>query len=95
MFTAFLVGRAFAASDAAKSPEVIVVNQTMAAKYWPNQNPVGKTLRVENGNRQATVVGVVADIKYSDIDEAPQPFHVLQPDPKLSVGHVSAGTRAG
>jgi predicted permease len=69
-----LAGRTFAASDTAKSPEVIVVNQTMAAKYWPNQNPVGKTLHIENGTRQATVVGVVGDLKYSDIDEVPQPF---------------------
>ena len=69
-----LAGRTFAASDMAKSTEVIIVNQTMAAKYWPNQNPVGKTVRVENGNRQATVVGVVGDIKYSDIDEAPRAF---------------------
>ena len=69
-----LAGRMFAASDTAKSPEVIVVNQTMAAKYWPNQNPVGKTVHIEAGNRQATVVGVVGDIKYSDIDEAQQPF---------------------
>jgi predicted permease len=69
-----LAGRAFAASDTAKSPEVIVVSQTMAAKYWPNQSPVGKTVHVENGNHQATVVGVVGDIQYSDIDEAPQPF---------------------
>src|SRR6202050_1019018 len=69
-----LAGRTFAASDTAKSPVVILVNQTMAAKYWPNQNPVGKTVHIENGNRQATVLGVVGDIKYSDIDEAPQPF---------------------
>ncbi len=69
-----LAGRVFAASDTAKSPEVIVVNQTMATKYWPNQNPVGKMVHIENGNRHATVVGVVGDIKYSDIDEAPQPF---------------------
>jgi hypothetical protein len=69
-----LAGRTFAATDLAKSPQVVIVNQTMAAKYWPNQNPVGKTLRDENGNRQATVVGVVGDIKYGDIDEAAQPF---------------------
>ena len=69
-----LAGRTFAASDTAKSPEVIVISQTMAAKYWPNQNPVGKTVHVENGNRQATVVGVVGDIQYADIDEPPQPF---------------------
>ena len=69
-----LAGRTFTVSDLAKSPQVIMVNQTMAAKYWPNQNPVGKTVRIEDGNRQATVVGVLADVKYSDIDEAPQPF---------------------
>ena len=69
-----LAGRVFDAADTAKSPGVIVVNQTMAAKYWPKQNPVGKTVHIENGDRQATVVGVVGDIKYSDIDEAPQPF---------------------
>ncbi|MGC1255533.1 MAG: ABC transporter permease [Candidatus Acidiferrales bacterium] len=69
-----LAGRTFAASDMAKSPEVVIVDQTMAAKYWPKQNPVGKTVHIENGNRQATVVGVVGNIKYSDIDEAPQPF---------------------
>jgi predicted permease len=69
-----LTGRTFAASDTAKSPEVIVVSQMMAAKYWPNQNPVGKTVQIEHGNRQATVVGVVGDIQYSDVDEAPQPF---------------------
>jgi predicted permease len=69
-----LAGRTFAASDTAKSPEVIVVSRMMAAKYWPNRNPVGKTVHIEHGNRQATVVGVVGDIQYSGIDEAPQPF---------------------
>ena len=69
-----LAGRVFAASDTQKSPGVIIVNQTMATKYWPNQNPIGKTVHIDDGNRQVTVVGVVGDIKYSDIDEAPQPF---------------------
>ena len=69
-----LAGRTFAASDTANSPEVIIVSQTMAAKYWPNQNPVGKTVQVENRNRPVTLVGVVGDIRYSDIDEAPRPY---------------------
>ena len=69
-----LAGRVFAASDTQKSPGVIIVNQTMATKYWPNQNPIGKIVHIDDGNRQVTVVGVVGDIKYSDIDEAPQPF---------------------
>jgi predicted permease len=69
-----LAGRTFSGSDTAKSPEVIIINKTMAAKYWPNQDPIGKTARIESGNRQVTVVGVVGDTKYSDIDEAPTPF---------------------
>jgi macrolide transport system ATP-binding/permease protein len=69
-----LAGRTFADSDTAKSPEVIIINKTMAAKYWPNQDPIGKTARIENGKRLVTVVGVVGDTKYSDIDETPQPF---------------------
>jgi hypothetical protein len=69
-----LTGRVFAASDVEKSPEVIVINRTMAEKYWPNQNAVGRTAHIENGNRQVTVIGVVGDSKYSDVDEAPQPF---------------------
>jgi predicted permease len=69
-----LNGRVFAATDAEKSPEVILINRTMAEKYWPDQNPIGKTAHIENGNRRVTVIGVVGDTKYSDVDEAPQPY---------------------
>ena len=69
-----LTGRMFTASDLEKSPEVIVINRTMAAKYWPNQDAVGRTAHIENGNRQVTVIGVVADSKYSDVDETPKPY---------------------
>jgi len=69
-----LAGRVFAASDAEKSPEIILINRTMATKCWPNQDPVGRIVRIENGSQQVTVIGVVADSKYSDVDEAPQPF---------------------
>jgi predicted permease len=69
-----LMGRAFTAADAPKGPEVIIINRLMAEKYWPGQNPIGRTVRIENGNRLATVVGVTGDGKYIDIDEPPRPF---------------------
>lgn len=69
-----LAGRGFAPTDVPKGPEVIVVNHLMAEKYWPGQNPIGKTARIENGNRLVTVVGIVGDGKYIDVDESPQPF---------------------
>jgi predicted permease len=69
-----LAGRVFTATDTPKAPEVAVINHFMAEKYWPGQNPLGKTVRIESANRLVTVVGVAADGKYVDIDEAPRPF---------------------
>jgi predicted permease len=69
-----LAGRAITAVDAAKAPAVIVINHFMAEKYWPGQNPMGKTVRSEDGTQVATVVGVVGDGKYVDIDEPARPF---------------------
>jgi predicted permease len=69
-----LAGRGFTSADAPKTPEVVVINHFMAEKYWPGQNPIGKRLQIENGHRRATVVGVVADGKYVEIDEPLRPF---------------------
>ena len=69
-----LAGRVFQDSDAPKSPEVIVINHTMAEKYWPHQNPVGRRIRVQGGKRTLTAIGVVADTKYTDVDEEPTPL---------------------
>lgn len=69
-----LAGRVITAADAAKAPAVILINHFMAEKYWPGQNPLGKTVRSEDGNKVATVVGVVGDGKYIDIDEPARPF---------------------
>jgi hypothetical protein len=46
----------------------------MAEKYWPGQNPVGKIARIGDRNQVVTVVGVVGDGKYVDIDEPARPF---------------------
>jgi predicted permease len=69
-----LAGRMFTAADTAKGPAVMVINHLMAEKYWPGQNPIGKTTRIENGHQVVTVVGVVGDGKYVDIDEPARPF---------------------
>lgn len=69
-------GRAFTDADSRQgAPLVAVVNQTMARTYWPSQSPVGQTVRV--GGRPLTIVGVVKDIAYYTIGEAPQPFLYL------------------
>jgi len=69
-----LSGRTFDERDLPRAPEAIVVNRLLATSRWPNQNPIGQRLRIENGNRLVTVIGVVADSKYSAVDEPPTPI---------------------
>ena len=59
-------GRAFEPADAARS-DVTIVNQAFARRYFPNQDPVGRTLRF-GPNKSATIVGVAADVKNKALD---------------------------
>ncbi len=65
-------GREFTAADNADSPKVVVVNETFARRYWPNQNPVGKHIVVGRGPFQAEVIGVSADVKNQGLAQATQ-----------------------
>ena len=66
---------------------VIVVNQLLARSRWPGATALGRHVTLKNGGKPvaATVIGVVADGKYSDLDEAPQPFFYYA----LRQGYVS------
>jgi predicted permease len=69
-----LAGRAFDSSDHENGPPVAVINRKMAEMFWPGQSPLGKTILAGKPARRLTVVGVAANSKYDDIDEALQPF---------------------
>jgi putative ABC transport system permease protein len=57
-------GRLLTALDDEHSPSVAVINEAMARRYWPNENPVGKRLKLSpRSPTWATVVGVVADAR--------------------------------
>jgi len=57
------LGREFTDADNARAPKVIIVNETFARRYWPNQNPVGKHVVIGRWPDPAEVVGVAADVK--------------------------------
>lgn len=62
-------GREFREADSASAPGVAVVNQMLAAQFWPGENPLGKRLRLFDGKTAGpwiTVVGVAANIVQSD-----------------------------
>ena len=65
-------GRGFLETDAAGSPRVAVVNQRLAEKYWPNQNPVGKRFRLGDPEGDwVEVAGVAKTGKYNALIEPP------------------------
>jgi predicted permease len=69
-----LAGRVFHSSDAARSPDVLVINRKMAETLWPGQDAVGRALLTGDPPHAAVVIGVVGDGKYADLDEDPQPY---------------------
>jgi len=66
-------GREFTAADRAGSLPVALVNETMAARYWPNEDPVGRQFRFDTDRSPRQIIGVVKTIKYQTIGEPPQP----------------------
>jgi predicted permease len=76
-----LRGRAFTPADTPTSPLIVIVNRTLAERFWPGQDPIGKRIHV--GLRETplpwmTVVGEIADIKQSSVDE-PTTYQFYQP----------------
>ena len=68
-------GRDVAVQDDAAAPGVLIVNQTMASRYWPAGQALGSTVRI--ADRAFTVVGIARDGKYSSLNEPPRPFFYL------------------
>jgi putative ABC transport system permease protein len=68
-----LRGRVFTEQDRLDSPPVIVINRTMADRYWPNEDPIGKRVRLLSPDVTASVVGVVGDVKHYSLDEPELP----------------------
>src|SRR5438067_23932 len=68
-------GRAFDKRDRANSPRTVIVNETMARRFWPNRDPIGTSLDIkEEGGGPAEVIGIARNAKYDNIEERAVPF---------------------
>jgi len=67
-----VAGRTFTVRDVADTPSVMIVNQTMARRYWPKGDPVGRFVGI--GKERIQVVGVVRDGKYRSLTERPTSY---------------------
>jgi putative ABC transport system permease protein len=77
-------GRMFDARDEAGRAPAVIVNEALAAKYFPGVDPVGRHLKIGGPERPIAannpwmeIVGVVGDIKYSGLQAAPEPTYYL------------------
>jgi predicted permease len=76
-----LRGRMFDARDRAGAPRVVIINKTAAARFWPNEDPLGKRVWFGGGSSydrpdsSAEIIGIVGDVAYQALDERP-----FQPD---------------
>ena len=60
-------GRDFSADDRAEASPVAIVDETLARRYWPDGDAIGKRLRLGNKGPWCTIVGVVASIRHRDL----------------------------
>ena len=86
-------GRFFTDADKADAPQVIIVNQAFAKKFWPNQDAVGKRIVMGGMSEHPnwiTIVGVVGDVRHFglDIDPKPEMYVPFAQDPYFTTIYV-------
>jgi predicted permease len=69
----FLRGRNFNDGDRPPAPPVCIVNQALAAKFFPGEDPIGKQIRNSQTAPPWTIIGLIGDVKHGALDEVPQP----------------------
>ena len=70
----FIKGRLFNEQDQLNTPRVFLINQTMARRFWPDQDPIGKQIKIDaEDGATGAVIGVVGDAKHYWLEEESQP----------------------
>ena len=74
-----LEGRAFTEQDKAGAARVVIINETLARKYWPGQDAIGKRLRVDDPQKDTPwleVVGVSKDVRHDLLEEVTPDYYI-------------------
>ena len=79
--TRLMSGRIFKGTDTATSPKVVVINETMARAFFPNENPIGRRVAPAGSDTPewSEVVGVVADARSADVADKPGDYQLYRP----------------
>jgi len=90
-----LKGRAFTHSDSETAPGVVIINETLATRYFASEDPIGKRLDLSGPKDLREIVGVVADVRNYGVDAEVKPevyVPLLQSAPEYLANLVSALT---
>ena len=88
MKTTLKSGRYFRDDDDTSKPKVMIVNETLARKYFPGEDPVGRQLSLDEGKTGVLIVGVIDDIQEGQLDAAPQGAMYLSMNQNPDFGFV-------
>ena len=70
-------GRDFDERDSSRVPHVVIVNETFARQHFPGEDPVGRTLVTGMGQLPSQIVGVVADVRSTNLNTPPESDYFL------------------
>jgi len=70
-----LLGRTFTEQEARREAAVVIINESLARRHWPGENPIGKYLWFEDGAKE--IVGVAKDTRNTDLGVADEPYIYL------------------
>ncbi len=89
-------GRGLTAADRAEAPPVVLISETMARQFWPNENPVGARLQINwtHPDVHPEIVGVVGDVHGSTLDGDLRPM-VYYPQAQEASGSMTIVARHG
>jgi predicted permease len=76
-----MAGRAFADSDTAQAPRVVIINEGMARALFPSENPIGRRISRADGDSPewAEIVGIASDVRPTGLYQAPPTYQVYHP----------------
>jgi putative ABC transport system permease protein len=91
-------GRFFTEADTADSPDVVIISEAMAKRYFGNESPIGKRFKQggldRTGNPWREIVGVAGDVNYSGLEAKPEPVYYL-PQLQTALRYMYMVVRSG
>ena len=89
-------GRDFHEQDGKGAPGVVLINETMAKRYWAEKDPIGQAIEIGRGigpdfeDKPRQIIGIVADTRDDDLSQPPQPTMIIplaqEPDGMTRLG---------